>query len=243
MPLMEFDPDGHFIRGFGDGLFDRPHGLRIDAQDNIWATDVAAHLVYKSSIPRVVKMVLGCKNRPGEWHEFGHLRLFNEPNEAVVGPTGDLQLAHSGLPQAHPRIRVRTPPPILPLSRQPDAYGVRHLDRATPTKTPTNSPTLTPTSTLTNPAHPHSHRHTHEYGHEHRHEHFHQHAAGRLRRPPHRLPTNSPTNTPTQTPTTCLPAPLRIPQPLPHEHLFPRPSPSRRPTALPEHSCRPTQPP
>ena len=35
-------------------------------------------------------MVLGCKNRPGEWHEFGHLRLFNEPNEAVVGPTGDL---------------------------------------------------------------------------------------------------------------------------------------------------------
>src|SRR3954454_21382452 len=35
MPLMEFDPDGHFIRGFGDGLFDRPHGLRIDAEDNI----------------------------------------------------------------------------------------------------------------------------------------------------------------------------------------------------------------
>ena len=42
MPLMEFDPDGNFIRGFGDGLFERPHGLRIDADDNIWATDVAA---------------------------------------------------------------------------------------------------------------------------------------------------------------------------------------------------------
>ena len=27
---------------------------------------------------------------PGEWHDFGHLRLFNEPNEAVVGPTGDM---------------------------------------------------------------------------------------------------------------------------------------------------------
>ena len=23
-------------------------------------------------------------------HEFGHLRLFNEPSEAVVGPTGDI---------------------------------------------------------------------------------------------------------------------------------------------------------
>ena len=32
MPLMEFDPDGNFVRGWGDGLFDRPHGLRIDAR-------------------------------------------------------------------------------------------------------------------------------------------------------------------------------------------------------------------
>jgi len=35
-------------------------------------------------------MVLGVRGRPGEWHDFGHLRLFNEPNEAVVGPTGEL---------------------------------------------------------------------------------------------------------------------------------------------------------
>jgi sugar lactone lactonase YvrE len=90
MPLMEFDPDGHFIRGFGDGLFERPHGLRIDADDNIWATDVAAHLVYRFNPSGRLEMVLGCKNRPGEWHEYGHLRLFNEPNEAVIGPSGEL---------------------------------------------------------------------------------------------------------------------------------------------------------
>src|SRR5262249_49761070 len=46
-PLMEFDPSGKFVRAFGHGLFDRPHGLRIDADDNIWATDVATHVVYK----------------------------------------------------------------------------------------------------------------------------------------------------------------------------------------------------
>ena len=40
--------------------------------------------------PGRLEMVLGCKNRPGEWHEYGHLRLFNEPNEAVVGPSGEL---------------------------------------------------------------------------------------------------------------------------------------------------------
>ena len=32
MPLMEFDADGNFIRSYGDGMFERPHGLRIDAR-------------------------------------------------------------------------------------------------------------------------------------------------------------------------------------------------------------------
>ena len=90
MPLMEFDADGNFIRGFGDGLFERPHGLRIDADDNIWATDVAANLVYKFNPEGRLAMVLGCKGQSGEWHPYGHLRLFHEPNEAVVGPSGDI---------------------------------------------------------------------------------------------------------------------------------------------------------
>jgi sugar lactone lactonase YvrE len=90
MPLMEFDADGNFIRGFGDGLFDRPHGLRIDQHDNIWTTDVAMNLVYKFNPSGRMEMVLGVKGRTGEWHPGGHLRLFAEPNEAVVGPTGDI---------------------------------------------------------------------------------------------------------------------------------------------------------
>jgi streptogramin lyase len=90
MSLMEFDPDGHFVKGFGDGLFERAHGLRIDAQDNIWATDVAANLAYKFDPSGRLQMVLGVKGHSGEWHPYGHLRLLHEPNEAVVGPTGDI---------------------------------------------------------------------------------------------------------------------------------------------------------
>ena len=90
MPLMEFDPDGQFIRGFGDGLFERPHGLRIDKDDNIWATDVAGNMVYKFDPAGRIDMVLGVKGRAGEWHEFGHLRLFHEPSEAAVGLDGSL---------------------------------------------------------------------------------------------------------------------------------------------------------
>jgi streptogramin lyase len=90
MPVMEFDPDGNFIRGFGDGMFERPHGLRIDTHDNIWATDVAMNLAYKFNPSGRMEMVLGVKGRSGEWHPNGHLRLLHEPNEAVVGPSGDI---------------------------------------------------------------------------------------------------------------------------------------------------------
>src|SRR5947207_11450852 len=45
--LMEFDGNGKFIRAFGDGLFRRTHGFRIDRDDNMWSTDVGAHIVVK----------------------------------------------------------------------------------------------------------------------------------------------------------------------------------------------------
>jgi 6-bladed beta-propeller protein len=89
-PLIEFDADCNFIRSYCDGMFERAHGLRIDAEDNIWLTDVGAHVVYKLNPQGRLQMVLGVKGRPGEWHDFGHLRLFNEPNEAMVGANGDI---------------------------------------------------------------------------------------------------------------------------------------------------------
>ena len=89
-PLVEFDAEGNFVRALGDGLFDRPHGLRVDADDNIWTTDVAGHVVYKFSPAGRIEMVLGVRGRPGAWHDYGHLRLFNEPNDLGFAANGDL---------------------------------------------------------------------------------------------------------------------------------------------------------
>src|SRR3954468_14733206 len=58
-PLTEFDADGKFIRSFGEGLFTRSHGIRIDAAGNIWATDVGGHVVYKISPQGQVLLTLG----------------------------------------------------------------------------------------------------------------------------------------------------------------------------------------
>src|SRR5262249_35067526 len=56
--LMEFDATGKFIRAFGDGLFRRTHGFRIDRDDNMWITDVGAHIVVKMNPQGQVLMTL-----------------------------------------------------------------------------------------------------------------------------------------------------------------------------------------
>jgi DNA-binding beta-propeller fold protein YncE len=88
--LIEFDGDGSYVRTLGHDLFSRPHGLRIDAEGNIWATDVGSHIVVKMSPRGRVLMVLGIKDFAGEWHQAGHLRAFNEPNDLAFGPAGEI---------------------------------------------------------------------------------------------------------------------------------------------------------
>jgi hypothetical protein len=72
--LSEFDASGHYLRSLGEGLFDHPHGLRIDADDNIWTTDDTNHTVLKLSPAGRLLLVLGRRNNGGEanW-------LFNKP--------------------------------------------------------------------------------------------------------------------------------------------------------------------
>ena len=43
--LYEFDNNGKYIRSFGEGLFTRTHGIRIDKDANIWVADTGAHTV------------------------------------------------------------------------------------------------------------------------------------------------------------------------------------------------------
>lgn len=97
-PLMEFDARGRFLRGFGEGLFARPHGLRIDAEDNIWATDGGDHVVYKFDAQGRLRLVLGVRGSPGDWHPVTPLAQFAEPNDVAIAPSGDIYVTqgHGG---------------------------------------------------------------------------------------------------------------------------------------------------
>jgi len=88
--LMEFDGHGNYIRSLADGMFTNPHGLRVDAEDNIWATDNVSHIVVKMDPGGRVLMVLGIKGSGQEWHAYGHLRCFDEPNDVAFGRAGEI---------------------------------------------------------------------------------------------------------------------------------------------------------
>ena len=96
--LFEFDESGKFIRSFGEGLFTRSHGLRIEKDGSIWATDVGAHTVMKLSPQGQVLMTLGTKGQRGEWNDSTH--LLNEPNDVVIGRNGDIFVAQGHTPGA-----------------------------------------------------------------------------------------------------------------------------------------------
>ena len=84
--FFEFDAKGKFLRSFGEGLYTRSHGLYIDEDDNLWATDVGGHIVQKLNPQGRVLLTLGIKGQPGEWNEAAQSRKLNEPSTSACSP-------------------------------------------------------------------------------------------------------------------------------------------------------------
>lgn len=91
--LLEFDANGKYLRSLAAGVFTRPHGLRIDAHDHIWATDGGSNIVVRMDPNGRIVMVLGVKDSTGEWHPAGHLRCFDEPNDVAFGADGEIYVS------------------------------------------------------------------------------------------------------------------------------------------------------
>ena len=84
-PLMEFDSAGKFVRSIADDLFVTAHTLRVDAEDNIWTTDVGAHVVLKLSPEGRVLLALGRMRMPGD-----DVLHFNQPTDVAFDRDGNL---------------------------------------------------------------------------------------------------------------------------------------------------------
>lgn len=87
-PILAFDRDGNFLHAWGEGLLKAPHGLRTDAEDNVWATDTGHHLVFKFNANGETLLTLGIKDQPGDGQQ-----QFNRPADVAVAPSGEFYVA------------------------------------------------------------------------------------------------------------------------------------------------------
>src|SRR5215813_8423443 len=84
-PLMEFDANGKFLRSIADDLFVTAHTIRVDAEDNIWTTDIGSQMVLKLSPDGRVLLSLGRMRIPGD-----DVLHFNQPTDVTFDRDGNI---------------------------------------------------------------------------------------------------------------------------------------------------------
>ena len=97
-PIFEFDKSGKLLKSFGAGLFVTPHGLTVDSEGNIWATDFAmkdgkGNVVYKFNEDGKLLLTLGTPGVAGDGPD-----TFRQPVAVAIAPSGDIFVAdgHGG---------------------------------------------------------------------------------------------------------------------------------------------------
>ena len=96
VPLLEFGPDGSYIRSMGEGstIFHAAHSVRFDAEDNMWLVDAGNNVVVKFNNKGRIVQALGRRLEPWVYMTHGIERAipapasFYQPTDTVVGPDG-----------------------------------------------------------------------------------------------------------------------------------------------------------
>jgi DNA-binding beta-propeller fold protein YncE len=118
-PILEFDPSGKLLKSFGVGLFAYPHGFTIDADGNLWASDVndkatvlgmsaknadgvvMGQEVLKLSPEGKILMTLGKEGVAGDGTD-----TFDRPTGVAIAPNGDIFVSDGHAPNAHNSARI-----------------------------------------------------------------------------------------------------------------------------------------
>lgn len=94
-PILKYTPQGTLLTSWGSGMFIFPHGATVDRDGNLWVTDARGengkgHQVFKFDPSGKVLMTLGKAGVSGSGPD-----LFDQPNDVLVAPNGDIFVADS----------------------------------------------------------------------------------------------------------------------------------------------------
>jgi len=103
-PIHKYDPQGRWVKSFGQGMFVFPHGIHVDPDGNIWVADGGGeggrgHQVFKFSPDGEVLMSLGEAGVAG-----GGPDHFTAPTDVLVTPGGDVLIADGHTADGNNRI-------------------------------------------------------------------------------------------------------------------------------------------
>lgn len=102
--LLEFGPDGKFIREIGRNLYawSYAHVVRVDSQDNIWAIDKGSDMIIKFNPQGRVAMVFGRKKEASDeaepWTRVNPPRphvdqQYRQPTDVTWDPQGNIYIS------------------------------------------------------------------------------------------------------------------------------------------------------
>jgi hypothetical protein len=118
-PILEFEPSGKLVKSFGAGLFAYPHGFTVDANGNLWTSDVndeesvlgmsaknAAGVVRGQEVLKLspagkVLMTIGKEGVSGNGPD-----TFDRPTGVAVARNGDVFVTDGHAPNQHNSARV-----------------------------------------------------------------------------------------------------------------------------------------
>ena len=89
-PMIVLDRDGNFITSWGEGLFQRAHGLHIDAEDCLYCTDDGDHTVRKCTTDGKVLLTIGIPGKPAP---FMSGEPFHRCTHTALSPKGEIYVS------------------------------------------------------------------------------------------------------------------------------------------------------
>jgi DNA-binding beta-propeller fold protein YncE len=100
-PVIVYEPDGTFVRSWGEGAFSpRTHGITIGPDDSVYCVDDADHTIRKFTCDGDLLMTLGTSGRASDTGYTGTVSSimrggppFNRPTNLAVAPNRELYVS------------------------------------------------------------------------------------------------------------------------------------------------------